>query len=194
MAVRGHKKVQVRDLKWTEFPRCQPSPLPPEKHCGRKKQSNKAKDEGDTEKHESQVLPCGGQQAENSFFKKSKNVEEHFKGMKHITRDESESPRSQLSPLPPEKHCGKKKQSNKAKDEGDTEKHESQVLPCGGQQAENSFFKKLKNVKEHFKGMKVRVLDSWSRKSRSKYSGFWGFYRRRRLSLCFELWAIPATV
>ncbi|KAK3513667.1 hypothetical protein QTP70_028796, partial [Hemibagrus guttatus] len=183
----------------SESPRSQPSPLPPEKsvsiqHCGRKKQSTKAQDEGDTQKHESQVSPCGGQQAENSFFKKLKNVKEHFKGMKvrdlkwtvgeldqviettpssmtkvyrivvfflkHITGDDSESPRSQPSPLPPEKsvsiqHCGRKKQSTKAQDEGDTQKHESQVSPCGGQQAENSFFKKLKNVKEHFKGMKL---------------------------------------
>ncbi|MCI4390807.1 hypothetical protein PGIGA_G00127170 [Pangasianodon gigas] len=73
----------------------------------------------------------------------------------HITGGESESPRSQTNPLPPEKGCGRKKQGTKEKDEGDTHKPDSQVSSCGGKQAEKSFSKKLKNVKEYFKGMKL---------------------------------------
>lgn len=53
---------------------------------------------------------------------------------------------------------GRKKQSTRDKDEGGTHKHDSQVSSCGGKQAEKSFSKKLKNVKEQFKGMKVRAL------------------------------------
>ncbi|KAB5535710.1 hypothetical protein PHYPO_G00121130 [Pangasianodon hypophthalmus] len=73
----------------------------------------------------------------------------------HITGGESESPRSQMNPLPPEKGCGRNKQGTKEKDEGDTHKPDSQVSSSGGKQAEKSFSKKLKNVKEYFKGMKL---------------------------------------